>query len=35
VARALGVPASSVRVSVQIGTIADVVVIVGRDFKAR
>jgi hypothetical protein len=35
VARALGVPASSVKVSDQIGTIADVVVIVGRDFKAR
>ncbi|HUR52447.1 MAG TPA: LCP family protein [Mycobacteriales bacterium] len=35
VARALGVPASSVRSSNQIGTIADVVVIVGRDFKPR
>lgn len=35
VAAALGVPASSVMVSDQIGTIADVVVIVGRDFKAR
>jgi hypothetical protein len=35
VARALGVPVSSVKVSDQIGTIADVVVIVGRDFKAR
>jgi anionic cell wall polymer biosynthesis LytR-Cps2A-Psr (LCP) family protein len=35
VARALGVPVSSVRASTQIGTIADVVVIVGRDFKAR
>ena len=34
VARALGVPASSVRYSDQIGTIADVVVIVGKDFKA-
>jgi hypothetical protein len=34
VARALGVPASSVMASDQIGTIADVVVIVGRDFKA-
>ncbi len=34
VARALGVPVSSVRASDQIGTIADVVVIVGRDFKA-
>jgi anionic cell wall polymer biosynthesis LytR-Cps2A-Psr (LCP) family protein len=35
VARALGVPVSSVKVSDQIGSIADVVVIVGRDFKAR
>jgi hypothetical protein len=35
VARALGVPGSSVRASTQIGTIADVVVIVGRDFRAR
>jgi hypothetical protein len=35
VARALGVPVSSVRSSNQIGSIADVVVIVGRDFKAR
>jgi hypothetical protein len=34
VARALGVPGSSVQASTQIGTIADVVVIVGRDFKA-
>lgn len=34
VARALGVPASSVRVTDQLGSIADVVVIVGRDFKA-
>ena len=34
VARALGVPLSSVHASNQIGTIADVVVIVGRDFKA-
>jgi hypothetical protein len=34
VARALGVPSTSVRSSNQIGTIADVVVIVGRDFKA-
>jgi hypothetical protein len=33
VARALGVPASSVMSSNQIGTIADVVVIVGRDFR--
>jgi hypothetical protein len=33
VARALGVPASSVQVSDQIGTIADVVVIVGKDFR--
>lgn len=33
VARAIGVPASSVQVSDQIGTIADVVVIVGADFK--
>ncbi len=32
VAKALGVPASSVRSSDQIGTIADVVVIVGKDF---
>jgi anionic cell wall polymer biosynthesis LytR-Cps2A-Psr (LCP) family protein len=35
VARALGVPVSSVRSSNQIGSIADVVVIVGRDFKVR
>ena len=35
VAKALGVPASSVRYSNQIGTIADVVVVVGKDFKAR
>jgi len=34
VARALGVPVSSVMASDQIGTIADVVVIVGRDFRA-
>lgn len=34
VARALGVPESSVQVSDQIGTITDVVVIVGADFKA-
>ena len=34
VARALGVPASSVMASDQIGSIADVVVIVGRDFRA-
>jgi hypothetical protein len=34
VARALGVPVSAVKASTQIGTIADVVVIVGRDFKA-
>lgn len=34
VARALGVPASSVRVSTQLGTVADVVVIVGKDFTA-
>lgn len=34
VAKALGVPTSSVQVSDQIGTIADVVVIVGADFKA-
>lgn len=34
VARALGVPASSVMSSDQIGTIADVVVVVGRDFRA-
>jgi hypothetical protein len=32
VARALGVPVSSVMASTQIGTIADVVVVVGRDF---
>ena len=35
VARALGVPVSSVSTSDQIGTIADVVVIIGRDFKAK
>ncbi len=35
VARALGVPLSSVKSSDQIGTIADVVVIVGKDFKAK
>jgi anionic cell wall polymer biosynthesis LytR-Cps2A-Psr (LCP) family protein len=35
VARALGVPVSSVRASTQIGTIADVIVIVGRDFRAK
>jgi anionic cell wall polymer biosynthesis LytR-Cps2A-Psr (LCP) family protein len=35
VAQALGVPESSVQTSTQIGTIADVVVIVGRDFKAK
>lgn len=35
VAKALGVPASSVRYSNQIGTIADVVVVVGKDFKAK
>ena len=35
VARALGVPTSSVSSSDQIGTVADVVVIVGRDFKTR
>ncbi|MGB8649331.1 MAG: LCP family protein [Mycobacteriales bacterium] len=34
VAKALGVPASSVATSDQIGTIADVIVIVGRDFRA-
>lgn len=34
VAQALGVPLSSVMTSDQLGTIADVVVIVGRDFKA-
>jgi hypothetical protein len=34
VAKALGVPASAVRASTQIGSIADVVVIVGRDFRA-
>ncbi len=34
VAKALGVPASSVKSSDQIGTIADVVVIVGKDFAA-
>lgn len=33
VARAIGLPNASVEVSDQIGTIADVVVIVGRDFK--
>jgi hypothetical protein len=33
VAKALGVPASSVAASDQIGMIADVVVIVGKDFK--
>jgi hypothetical protein len=35
VARALGVPVSAVQASDQIGTIADVVVIIGRDFRAR
>jgi hypothetical protein len=35
VAKALGVPESSVRTSNQIGTIADVIVIVGRDFNAQ
>ncbi|MCW2544024.1 MAG: cell envelope-related transcriptional attenuator [Frankiales bacterium] len=35
VAKALGVPTSSVSSSDQIGTVADVVVIVGRDFKSR
>lgn len=35
VAKALGVPASSVSSSNQIGTIADVVVIVGQDFQAK
>jgi anionic cell wall polymer biosynthesis LytR-Cps2A-Psr (LCP) family protein len=35
VAKALGVPAASVQSSTSIGTIADVVVIVGRDFKAK
>ena len=35
VAKALGVPDSSVSASDQIGTIADVVVIVGQDFKAK
>lgn len=35
VAKALGVPVSSVMTSDQIGTIADVVVIVGKDFKAK
>jgi hypothetical protein len=35
VAKALGVPGSSVMSSDQIGTIADVVVIIGRDFKAK
>ncbi len=35
VARALGVPLSAVQSSNQIGTIADVVVIVGKDFKAK
>ncbi|MCW2598295.1 MAG: cell envelope-related transcriptional attenuator [Frankiales bacterium] len=35
VARALGVPESSVQSSDQIGTIADVVVIVGKDFTAK
>jgi hypothetical protein len=34
VAKALGVPTSSVSSSDQIGTVADVVVIVGRDFKS-
>lgn len=34
VAKALGVPLTSVKSSDQIGTIADVVVIVGKDFKA-
>jgi anionic cell wall polymer biosynthesis LytR-Cps2A-Psr (LCP) family protein len=35
VAKALGVPESSVQTSAQIGTIADVIVIVGRDFNAK
>lgn len=35
VAKALGVPAASVETSNQIGTIADVVVIVGKDFDAK
>jgi hypothetical protein len=35
VAKALGVPLSSVKSSDQIGSIADVVVIVGKDFKAQ
>lgn len=35
VARALGVPASSVQTTDEIGTIADVVVIVGADFKPK
>ena len=35
VAQALGVPASAVATSDQIGTIADVVVIVGKDFKGK
>ncbi len=35
VAKALGVPESSVQTSDQIGTVADVVVIVGLDFKAQ
>jgi hypothetical protein len=34
VARTLGVPASAVQTTDEIGTIADVVVIVGADFKA-
>jgi hypothetical protein len=33
VAKAIGVPSSAVQVSDQIGTVADVVVIVGKDFK--
>lgn len=35
VARALGVPVSAVESSDQMGNVADVIVIVGRDFKAR
>jgi hypothetical protein len=35
VAKAIGVPAASVQASSEIGTVADVVVIVGADFKAK
>jgi hypothetical protein len=35
VAKALGVPGDSVQTTDEIGTIADVVVIVGADFKAK